>query len=387
MPQPIKILFDANPLARSNKSGVGYYTYLLIESLARAYPSQIKLVGHYFNFLGKTDASDLPKAPNISYVQSKFIPGKVLSVVRRLGFQLPLELFFKQKGDVALFTNFVSLPSIFKIPTIVAVHDLCYEEVPQFVAEKNRSFLHKFVPSSVHKAARIITISESTKTAIKKHYDVADSKFIITPIPPTPKITTDPGKLNKIDIRGKYVLFIGTLEPRKNIIGLVRAYEALPIDLRKEYSLVVAGGGGWYMEDTLSYIDRLKNNGEQIITPGYITDSQKAALYDNASLFILPSHYEGFGMPVLEAMSYGTATAVSDIPVFHEVSGSASAYFDKDSPADIARVIKGLLNEPMQREELIRSGYTQLSNYSWPSVVKKLYDNIVVILDDKDRLG
>lgn len=375
----IKILFDANPMVNGNKSGVGYYTYNLIDALASNYPNDIELVGHYFSFLGKKDGADLPKAPNITYVRSRLIPGKILSVTRMLGLQPPLELFFRTKGDVALFTNFVSLPSTLNTPTLVTVHDLCFEDVPEYVAEKNRKFLHRFVPQAIKKSRKVLTISKSTQKAIQDKYGTAPEKFIVLPIPPEEHRPLEKVDLGTMGIQGKYILFVGTLEPRKNIIGLVKAYDALPKEIKQKYGLVLAGGNGWYIDETLDYIKTLQQAGNNIILTGYITDAQKSALYRSADLFVLPSHYEGFGMPILEAMSYGVPTAVSNIDVFHEVSGNASAYFDHKDPEAIARSISKLLTNQELLTEYAEKGKKRAASYSWPEVAKTLYNNLITL--------
>jgi glycosyltransferase involved in cell wall biosynthesis len=377
MKKPLEILFDANPLVNGNKSGVGYYTFYLIDSLAKRYPEDIKLTGHYFSFFGRKSGVDLPKAPNISYVESRIIPGKVLSLTRRLGFQLPLELFFKRSGDAALFTNFVSLPSIFKIPKLVAIHDLCFEDVPQYVTEKNRRFLHRFVPRSAKSATTIITISKSTQRAIESHYNIPAKKFFITPIPPGKQSAGKTIDLKKFGIKEGYVLFVSTLEPRKNVIGLVKGYTLLPEHIKKNYPLVLVGGTGWHMEENLQYITDLQQKGENIILTGYVSNDERASLYSEATLFVMPSHYEGFGMPILEAMSYEIPTAVSDIDVFHEVAGDASMYFNKDDSQSIANVVEQLLTDPKACNDLVKKGKTLLRTYDWEKVVEELYQEIL----------
>jgi glycosyltransferase involved in cell wall biosynthesis len=364
----------------STKSGVGFYTHHLITSLAEQYPEEIELVGHYFNFLGKKKPTDLPTAKNIRYKQSRILPGKILSLSRRLGDILPLEALFRCKGDVTLFTNFVNMPSLFKTPSILVVHDLCYKEVPQYVSEKNRLYLVKNVPKSIKRSQIILTISLSTKEKITQFYSVSEEKIILTPIPPIekPSNTTKKSKLDK-----NYILFVSTLEPRKNVINLVKAYEKLDKKIHNNYSLILAGGSGWYMDETLSYIDSLQKEGFDIITPGYISEEEKDSLYHNASLFVFPSHYEGFGMPILEAMSYGIPTAVSDIPVFHEVSNKASVYFDKDDPISIATAIEKILTSKKLQNQLIQDGYENLKRFSWQQNSKLLFDEIHKIINSK----
>lgn len=377
MSKKLTVLFDANPLVNGNKSGVGYYSFYLISALAKNYPNDVQLIGHYFSFLGRKDKAALPQADNITYKKSRLIPGKIISVCRALGFQPPLELFFRRRGDAALFTNFVCLPSIFKTPRLTAVHDLCYIDLPDYVSEKNRNFLIKFVPKALKMSSKIITISKFTKKMVQKNYGTPESKFLLTPIPPAEKLPSNGFDLSSIGVDGKFMLLISTLEPRKNVINLAKAYEKLSQQQRDEYSLVLAGGMGWYMEETMSYIQALQKRGYKIITPGYISDDCRAALYENASLFVMPSHYEGFGMPILEAMSYGVPTAVSDISVFHEVAKDASVYFDKDDVGSMARVIGNVLDDKDLQKELISKGRQHLKSYDWEIVATDLYNSIV----------
>lgn len=375
MSRPKRILFDANPLVNGNKSGVGYYTYNLIQTLADEFPNDLELVGHYFNFLGRRGKVDLPQAPNISYVQSRLIPGKILSITRRLGFQLPLELFFKRKGDAAIYTNFVCLPSLLGTPRIVAIHDLAFVDMPECVSQKNRAFLQKFVPRSIKSSRLVITISGATKQRIEEVYDIPSEKIFITPIPPGKKLTTN-FYPKSVPRDSNYILFVSTLEPRKNILNLVKAYVQLPDQVRNQYSLVLAGGEGWDMDETLTYIKQLQEAGYHIIMTGYVSDRERAALYENASLFVMPSHYEGFGMPLLEAMDYAIPVAASDIPVFREVAGKAALFFDKDDVSSISKSLKMLLEDQAVRTSLIHAGKDRLRLYDWRSVAKKMFEQL-----------
>ena len=366
----ITILFDAGPMVNGNKAGVGQYTYRLIDSLARACPDELKLVGHYFNFLGRKHPV-LPSAPNIRYKTSRLLPGKVLSIVRRAGLQIPFDFLIRSRGDIALFTNFVSLPSLQKLKKVVAIHDLCFEDFPQYLQAPNRSFLQKFVPRSIKNADLIVTISENTKQAIVDHYNSSPSNIFITPIPPEKPQTKKAPKPN-INLPKKFLLFVSTLEPRKNYLNLARAYSLLPDKLKAEYGLVLAGGIGWESDAPLSEIKQLQENGNKIYILGYVDDSTRTYLYQKASLLVVPSHYEGFGMPILEAMSYGVPTAVSDIPVFHEVAADASVYFNKDDPKDISKCLAQVLTDQKLRDSLIKKGSARLSEYSWDKVASTL---------------
>lgn len=370
----IKVLFDANPMVSGQKSGIGYYVFQLIEALSKNYPEEIELVGHYFNFLGRKNP-DLPLSPNISYKSSKLLPGKILSITRRLGFQLPFELFVKTGGDIALFPNYVSLPTLQNIKKVIAIHDLCFEDFPQYIQKPNRNFLKRFVPKSVKSASLVITISESTKLAIQKHYAAKSDSILITPIPPAKLFDGKTARPKNFDLPERFILFVSTLEPRKNYEALARAYSLLPQKIKDAYGLVLAGGYGWEFEESLSQISQLREEGNSITVTGYVDEPTRACLYKNASLFVMPSHYEGFGIPVLEAMSYDLPVAASDIPVFREVAGQAAAYFDKDDPTDIAKTIEKILIDKAFRSSLKTKAQSQLKKYDWDSVAADVMES------------
>jgi len=377
----IVLLFDANPLVSQQKSGVGYYTYRLVDQLAKSAPEQVELVGHYFNFLGRKKP-DLPTNKNISYKSSWILPGKILSLLRKVGLQLPIEILFKRRGDVALFTNFVSLPSLLPISKITAVHDLCYIDHPEYMQPANQKFLMRFVSKSIKKSNLILTISESTKKSIEKHYPVQNKDILVTPIPPpaSTKVGTRP---NNLSWTGKYILFVGTLEPRKNFIALARAYALLPTHIKDEYALMLSGSLGWNIDDDMSEIEALRSDGNNIIITGYVSEVEKNYLYKHASLFSLPSHYEGFGMPILEAMSFGIPVVVSDIAVFHEVADNAAVYFNQNDSNDIAKKLLGVLTDDKLQATLKKQGEIVLKEYSWPTVAKDVVSAISKLVNKR----
>lgn len=383
MNKPITVLFDAGPMVNGQKSGVGYYTYQLIDALAQNFPDDIKLVGHYFNFLGRKHPQ-LPTHPNIRYKTSRLLPGKVLSALRRVGLQLPFDLLIKSRGDIVLFPNYVILPVLQPAKTVVAIHDLCFEDFPEYLQEPNRNFLKRFVPKSVKKADLLITISASTQKALHKHYGLKNKNMLITPIPPAEPRKTKVAKPRNLSLPDKFILFMSTLEPRKNYINLARAYTKLPEAVKKEYGLVIAGGYGWQTGTPLAEISALQKAGEQIVVAGYVSEEDRAYLYQNASLLVAPSHYEGFGMSLLEAMSYGVPVAASDIPVFHEVAGDAAAYFDKDDIGDIASCINKILADETARNLLINRSKDRLSKFDWSLVAADVMREFEGLLHDKN---
>ncbi len=373
----IKILFDANPLAAGGKSGVGYYTYYLVQSLADAYPDKLQLTGHYYNFLASKKNVDLPTGTNVVYKSSRLWPGKATNLLRRLGAELPFELLIKQRGDVLLFPNFLNLPSLFSEPIVTVIHDLGYLDHPEFVSSRNLRDLQTLVPKTINRSRLIIVNSRFTKERVQQTYGLSDNELLLTPIPPL-KVNKLPANqaaslAQKLGIERNFILFIGNLEPRKNLSSLIEAYVRLDERLRSEFSLVLAGGRGWKNEQLSARISELQAADYNIITPGYITDDEKAALYQRATAVILPSYYEGFGMPILEAYSYGVAMAVSDIEVLREVAQNGAVFFDPADVDDIKNKISSLLESRRLRTKLIKAQPAVVAKYSWTETAHQLY--------------
>lgn len=377
--QKIKILFDAGPLVNGNKTGVGKTTDGLVTALATKYPDRVELVGHYFDFLGRKRITDLPTAPNIRYRRTMLVPGKVLNMLRRLGVWIPFELLTKEKGDFHIFPGFIGWPSMFRTPSAPFVHDITYIDLPQYVNGPAQFDLKTIMPRTIRRCAFIITNSEASKSGILRHYAWFKKPVLVEHLPAVGAVTITPEdaaeRLKRMQITGDYILFFGTLEPRKNLVGLIKAYELLPPKMRKQYGLVIGGGKGWKDAEILASIDALRASGATVIQTGYVSDEDRAALFMNATVYLMPSHYEGFGMQLLEGMFYGTPMIVSDIPVLREVA-SGSAIYCQTAPESIAGSIQDVLNEPKIRQRLIVAGKKRINSFSWDKVAEDLYTQI-----------
>lgn len=370
----MKLIFDANPLL-GKKTGVGYLTESLVECISNKYGNDVEFIGHYFNFLGLKDESGLPKSDKIRYKRSILFPTKLLNILRKIGIELPYEIFTKTKADVHLFTNFVSMPSLFKTSTALFIHDLSFVDLPQYVASRNGEFLRRFVPKSLKRATSVFTISEFTKKRIIEEYKY-DRSIIVIPVPPEKIKETRVDKLINLKIPEKFLLFVGTLEPRKNIQNLLDAYSN--IYKSTSISLVLVGGKGWNDESIEQKIQKLKEEKIPLITTGYVTESEKTALYKNATLYIQPSHYEGFGMPILEAMNMGAPVACSNIPVFKEVAAEAAVYFNQNDITDIQNKVISLLKNDNELSKLRVLSKKRINEYpDWDKVAELVYKNFV----------
>jgi alpha-1,3-rhamnosyl/mannosyltransferase len=376
----IRIVFDASPLL-VNRTGVAYYTERVATNLASRYPDELELVGFYYNFLGRHSTKHLPSAPNLRFHAIRFIPSKIVYQLRRWGIEIPIEFLSGTRADFILYFNFLSYPSLYKTPSAPVIHDVAYLDIPETVSSKNRSDLTRFVPKAIKRSRFVMTVSEFTRQRVHAQYHVPADKILVTPIPseePRPLTEATRQKLIKrCGLAKPYILFVGTVEPRKNITGLIAAYKLLPEKIRQQYSLAVVGRLGWDCQAEENAFKEAKDSGYDVKHLGYVDEDTRAALFMNCSLFVTASNYEGFGMPVTEAMAHGAPVAVSDIPVFREVAGDKALYFDQHSPQKIADALENILKDSEVRSKLIQVSKERTAAFRWDIVASKIHDAII----------
>ncbi len=378
--RPLRIVFDASPLL-VNKTGVAYYTERLIMGLAAQYPEQVELIGFYYNFLGKRSITHFPQAPNIRYKAVRFIPSKVLYQLRRWGIECPVEILSKTAADFILYPNFLSYPSLRRTPSAPVIHDLTYLDLPEYVADKNQRDLERFVPVAVRRSSFIITVSEFSKQKIAGIYHQSTDRILVTPIPAEPPRTFTDREESSVLLHGgihkPFILYLSTIEPRKNLPSILEAYTKLPATIRNTHTMVVAGRIGWKSNAEENKIRDLRRQGFDIKYLGYVDELMRAVLFKNAVLYVNASGYEGFGMPLLEAMSYGTPVAASDIPVFHEVAGTAASYFNYQDVDAIAECIENLITDEARRNQLSEQGKKTAASFTQEAIAASVYKKIL----------
>ncbi len=379
-------MIDVTPML-ANKTGIGYYIERLLSSLANVVPKDVEIVGFYYNFLGRRDASHLPQAKNISYAKLSLIPSKVVYQLRRWGIEFPVELFTLKRADFILYPNFLDHPSLFGTPSAPVIHDLTYLDLPQYVSPKLRRDLTRFVPHTIRRSEFVITVSEYSKARLVERYALPPEKILVTPIPPQAVLpangTAQAEELQKLGLNKPYILFVGTIDPRKNVIGLIDGYTELPENVRSTYSLVLVGRTERLAAKEAARIEQAQSDGYNVIHLGYVSDQTKDALYRGASLFATASTYEGFGMPVLEAMSYGIPCVASDIEVFKEIGGEAVMYFDPLNPSSIADTMQRILENPEEGRRLGIAGKQHAAHYDWKKVATSVFQKIQASLPKK----
>jgi glycosyltransferase involved in cell wall biosynthesis len=256
-------------------------------------------------------------------------------------------------------------------PRVAMIHDLIPILFPQFFEWEHAAFLRFALRNASTKAERVVTNSEATKADIVRLYGVRPDRITVTPLGPgnviRPVVSDGVGdeRLREIGVPFPRFLFaLGTLEPRKN---LGRLFEALSI-LKRDgglngLGLAVAGGKGWKESETFARIRELGVE-EDVAFLGYVQDEDLPALFARCEAFVYPSLYEGFGMPVLEAMLAGAPVLTSDRVMMREVGGDVATYFAPESPEDIARAIREHLSGN-NRSSLVEAGFQRAEAFTW----------------------
>ena len=174
---------------------------------------------------------------------------------------------------------------------------------------------------------------------------------------------------------GNYILFVGNLEPRKNLTSLIQAYTALPKSITDKYALLIVGAKGWLNNEIFDSILRARLEGYRILRPeGYVEDEDTPPIYSGASLLAYPSHYEGFGLPILEAMACGVPVIAGNNSSMPEVGGSAAKYVDSESIKEITTMMETVLKDKKLRETMTRKGFERTNEYSWEKSAQDLLD-------------
>jgi glycosyltransferase involved in cell wall biosynthesis len=262
--------------------------------------------------------------------------------------------------------------------SVYFVNDLISFKYPEYFTYKTRIIESLFVKLALKKVKNIVAISNSTAHDIEELCPEAKSRTKIVPLAADPifiKIDPDPNILNTYGINKPYILTVGTVEPRKNHLSLLKAYQGLPKALRDKYDLVIVGKRGWRCGHIMQAIDENVRGGS-VKYLEFITDADLVHIYNGASLFVYPSFYEGFGLPVVEAMSCGVPVITSNASSLPEAGGEAAYYIDPYKPEEISDAMIKILTDRSRTDKMIACGFTQSGSFSWHRAAKALYNII-----------
>jgi len=265
-------------------------------------------------------------------------------------------------------------------PVVVSVHDVSYLETPQYFTRFRATQLRYTVKRTVQSAARVLTPSEFSRQAILRHYKLDEDKVIVIPngVSSTFRhIERDVAAAvleEKFGLRGPFVLTVGDLQPRKNHLGLLNAFEeVMRAHSHLRHRLVFVGKETWYSPELHRAVAR-SSVADRVHFTGFVEDADLLYFYGACELFVFPSFYEGFGLPILEAMACGRAVACSSLTAMPEVANAAGILFDPHSKRAMARAISDILLDTELRTRLERLGIHRAASFSWEATARRTLD-------------
>jgi len=368
----VRVAIDARPAVFPQKTGIGHYTWHLLRHLPSVDP-QTRYVAWYLNARALVGGprrllAEL-RAPNLTERWTPIPSGWFERSSQR--FELPRVEWFV-RFDVFFAPNFVPPPTRSRA-LVVTVHDLAFRRFPETAPQSTRRWLRR-IDRALDRASRIVVPSQATRKDLLELYPVPVDRVVAIPHgvdaevfrPPPPEAVQ--AAKDRFGIDGPYLLSLGGIEPRKNLPNLIRAFDALPDDIRP--GLVIAGAGvEWnpegrrLLESALSAVPQRVR--EQIVLTGYVSGSDKVGLLGGAVALAYPSLYEGFGLPVLEAMACGTPVLTSNVSALPEVAGDAALLVDPSDAESIAGGLERLLRDTDLREHLKNAGAARAAGFTW----------------------
>lgn len=373
----MRIAIDLRPLMSGKVSGVEVYIINMLHALFKADTKNKYIL--WYNTYKDIDISHFPKDyPNVEVKRSR-IPNKLLNLSLSLLRWPKIDKLIDSKIDVIWVPDPRPTPVSPGVKKVVTFHDLSFEDFKYSFNFKTR-FWHKILrpKKEAVEANAIISVSQFTKGQLIDHYDINPDKIHV--VYESASDTLNPLSIpksfeiiqRKYHLPERYFLALSTLEPRKNISGIINAYISWQEETNSNVALVVAGKR--YPE---IFSDLVIKDHPSIITPGFIEEEDKAFLYQHALAFLYPSYYEGFGLPILEAMKCGTPVITSDSTAMPEVAGDAAYLVNPNEISEIKRGMHKMYRDEIYRKHLIQKGLNHVKSFSWEKAAKKTLDLFV----------
>lgn len=350
------IAIDGNEANVEQLVGVSVYTLKLLENFKEKANSNLK----FLIFLKYPPLNHMPQESK--FFKYKVIKGPLWSQIT-LPFYLLTQIFKKEKIDV-FFSPAHYSPRFLPFKSVVTIHDLSYFYFPEEFLKKDLYKLKNWTSYSVKRARKVIAVSKTTKKDLIKFYNLPSEKITVI-YNGWEKKKVKPKRPDIKNLKEKnFILFVSTIQPRKNIVRLAKAFDKFKKETNSNLKLVIAGKKGWLWKKIFDEIEKLETKNEIIFTE-YLSEENLAWLYKNALFFVHPSLYEGFGLPILEAFSYNLPVACSFTGALPEIAGDSALYFDPENIDEIKEKIKKLADDKELRKNLAKKGKERLKNFSW----------------------
>jgi glycosyltransferase involved in cell wall biosynthesis len=295
----------------------------------------------------------------------------------RLGIDIPVNL--RRDCPDLIHVQYTG-PLLCNVPMVVSVHDISYLEYPEYFTYFRSKQLRYTVKKTVQRAARILTPSEFSKRAIVDAYRIPEEKVVVVhnavsgKFRPMHRETAKAWVEKKFNIPGPFIMTVGDIQPRKNHLGLIRAFEGLIASTpRLTHQLVMVGKETWFAPTVRKAAAKSKV-ANRIHFTDWVSDDDLRYLYGACDCFVFPSFYEGFGLPILEAMACGRAVVCANTSAMPEVANAAALLFDPKSPSELARALRDVLLDEELRLRMERLGVQRASAFTWSRAAQKTLD-------------
>lgn len=383
----MKIAFGAQLLLDNNKTGIGWCAHNIVEQLKAKYPENEYIMNFFVfgnkKYLKYKDMIEQYSAKGYSIEICRWFHYALYKLLWSF-IPIPYHFFMKNDVDVTLFFNFYIPPGV-KGKKVTIIHDMAYLAYPETVNKKTLYMLKMNMKKSCKRADKILVVSDFTKRELMKYLGVEKSKIQVMYNGVDTEIFQiyDKGEVEKIKEKYKipkeYFLYLGTLEPRKNIARMLDAYAMLKKEQPNAPKFVLAGRKGWMYDEIF---EKVKTYGleEDVIFTGYIEQEDAPLLMNGAKAFLFVSLYEGFGMPVLEAMACGTPVITADAASMPEVIGDCGLLADPMSAESIKECMAKIVNDEVDIEDMTKRALKRCEDFTWEKaakVVREVMESVV----------
>lgn len=369
----MRIAVNTRLLLKDQLEGIGWYTYQTLSRIAAAHPE------HEFIFLfDRPFDTQFLFGPNVTGVYAG--PPARHPVLWYLWFEITVpRLLRRYKADVFLSPDGMgSLHT--SVPQVVVIHDLAFDRFPQHMKPSHLRYLRYATPRLVQKACRVVTVSEFSKEDIAARYGLDPQKIMVScngaqdQYRPLSWEAREKAK-EKWAGGSEYFVYVGALQPRKNTVNLLRAFVRFKKRQRSDMKLIIAGKPAWKADEINKYREHMVFK-EDVIWPGYCSVEDLAQIIGGAYAMVYPSLFEGFGIPILEALQCGVPAIVSDNSSMPEVGGEAVLRCDPTDPQSIADAMQLLFKDEALRNNLIAKAPAQTAKYTWDRGAEVLWQAV-----------
>ncbi len=376
----LKIFVDGEVLSIAHFSGIGHYTADLMKAVDDLLDTD--------EYAHVSVEVSVPRTGSPFYARFNFrnfktrriyLSPRVTNKLKSIKRLPPIDLFFGRK--VYVFPHYSTWPTL-RSPVVPIIYDLSFIHHAQYVSPPNLKFLVGQVDLSMKRAKQIITISQNSKQEIIDHYGTPEDKISIIYPAVDRNSFYKRGDEEIADIKAKYgifgdyILFVSNIEPRKNLITLLKAYDNLPAKLQKEYSLLLVGAKGWLDSEIHDTIISMRKRSLRVVLPSdYVTDEDLPALYSGATVFVYPSVYEGFGIPPLEAMACQTPVITSNNSSLPEAVGNGAIQIDAMDYKELSKQLI-LVFDGLGVSALVKAGTKQVGTFDWHKSAKLMLESL-----------